>query len=348
MRISVIVPVYNVSAYLGRCMRSLLAQTFQDREILLVDDGSTDGSGPLCDMWAREPGVRAIHRANGGLGMARNSGLEAARGEYALFLDPDDYFGPRLLENLADAAERCGADLAVGAFTMVGPDGRERPRALPAERVFRTPAELEELLLGTVGALPEEPLDSRYGLSACARLYRMEVIRRGGVRFVSERELISEDLIFNMDFLAWAASAVVTADASYFYCANAGSLSKRHREDRFAQDCALCRAVEERLARRCPEAVFRPYLDRLLISRARYDILQEAAYRDREDRSYPLRQRTAAILDAPALREALERYPWRRLPRMQGIFAWLMRERRVGALLALARLKRRFLDKRRQ
>ena len=68
----------------------------------------------------------------------------------------------------------------------------------------------------------------------------------------------------------------------------------------------------------------------------------------REDRSYPLRQRTAAILDAPALREALERYPWRRLPRMQGIFAWLMRERRVGALLALARLKRRFLDKRRQ
>ena len=331
MRISVIVPVYNVSAYLGRCMRSLLAQTFQDREILLVDDGSTDGSGPLCDMWAREPGVRAVHRTNGGLGMARNSGLEAARGEYALFLDPDDYFGPRLLENLADAAERRGADLAVGAFTMVGPDGRERPRAFPAERVFRTPTELEELLLGTVGALPEEPLDSRYGLSACARLYRMEVIRRGGVRFVSERELISEDLIFNMDFLAWAASAVVTTDASYFYCANAGSLSKRHREDRFAQDCALCRAVEERL-----------------ISRARYDILQEAAYRDREDRSYPLRQRTAAILDAPALREALERYPWRRLPRMQGMFAWLMRERRVGALLALARLKRRFLDKRRQ
>ena len=327
MRISVIVPVYNVSAYLGRCMRSLLAQTFQDREILLVDDGSTDGSGPLCDMWAREPGVRAVHRANGGLGMARNSGLDAARGTYALFLDPDDYFGPRLLENLADAAERCGADLAAGAFTMVGPDGRERPRAFPAERVFRTPAELEELLLGTVGALPEEPLDSRYG-------------RRGGVRFVSERELISEDLIFNMDFLAWAASAVVTTDASYFYCANAGSLSKRHREDRFAQDCALCRAVEERLARRCPEAVFRPYLDRLLISRARYDILQEAAYRDREDRSYPLRQRTAAILE--------ERYPWRRLPRMQGIFAWLMRERRVGALLALARLKRRFLDGRRQ
>lgn len=344
MKISVILPVYNVAAYLERSMASLLAQTCSDREIILVDDGSTDGSGTLCDGYALRPDVRVIHRENGGLGMARNSGIEAARGEYLLFLDPDDYFGPELLGNLLDAAERCGADLAIGGFTIVGPDGRTHPRPLSPERVFRTPEEMSELVFHTVGAPPEEALDSQYGVSACGRLYRREVLQRGRLRFVSERQLISEDLIFNVDFMQWAGSAVVTADTSYFYCTNAESLSKRHREDRFAQDCALFLAVEERLARRYPEACYRLCLDRLLISRARYDMIQEAAYRDLVDGSYPARERILEILENRELRRALEHYPWRRLPRMQGIFAWFMKRRQAGVLLALIRLKRWFLS----
>lgn len=343
MKVSVIVPVYNVEQYLDRCMASLLVQTCSDREIILVDDGSTDSSGKMCDAYADRLGIRVVHQENGGLGSARNSGIYAAKGEYLLFLDPDDYFGPEFLQNLCEAAERTKADLVVGGFTIVGPDGQKEPRPLPHERVFRTPEERKELLFHIVGAPPEDPLDSRYGVTACGRLYRRSVVKAGELRFPSERQLISEDLIFNMDFLGQADSAAVITDASYFYCTNAGSLSKRHREDRFAQDCVLYRAVKERLPP-CAEEEYQLCLHRLLISRARYDIIQETDYRDLVDHAYPLREKIAEILRTPELRTALDHYPWRRLPRMQGIFAWYMKRQRVRSILALIRLKRWLLS----
>ena len=89
---SVIVPVYNVEPYLAQCVASLRGQTCPDLEILLVDDGSTDGSGLLCDGFAREdPRIRVIHKANGGLSSARNAGLDRARGTYIYFVDSDDW-----------------------------------------------------------------------------------------------------------------------------------------------------------------------------------------------------------------------------------------------------------------
>lgn len=342
MKVSVIVPVYNMERCLDRFMDSLLAQTCRDWEAVLVDDGSTDSSGTMCDAYAERPGVRVIHRENGGLGMARNSGIDAAEGDYLLFLDPDDYVGPKHLQTLCEAAERTGADLVIGGFTIVGPDGRREPRPLP-QRVFRTPEDLKELLFHTIGAPPEDPLDSRYGVTACGRLYRRSVVMEGRIRFESERRLISEDLIFNLDFLERAGSAAAIPEASYFYCTNAGSLSKRHREDRFAQDCVLYRAVTDRLPPDLEEE-YRLCLHRLLISRARYDMIQEADYRDLVDRSYPLREKMAEILRTPELCAALEGYPWRRLPKMQGIFTWCMKRRQIGAMLALIRLKRRFLS----
>ena len=344
MNVSAVIPIYNMEAYLDRCMSSLLAQTHSDWEAILVDDGSTDRCPELCDAWAaRDSRVRVFHKENGGLGLARNSGLEKVSGEYVLFLDPDDYFKPDLIKNLAEAAQRHGADLVIGGHTIVSPDGKEQPRAPVCERVFRSEDEMRQLLFHTVGAPPEDPLDSRYGVSVWGRLYRRTVLEQTGLRFVSERRLISEDLIFNMDFIRRSASAAVITDASYCYCVNAGSLSKRHREDRFEKDLVLYHAVRERLSG-YPEAESRLCLQRLLISRARYDIMQEADYRDLANRAYPLREKTAEILRTSELQEALRRYPWWKLPKMQGLFAWCMKRRLIWAMLALIRLKRRFLS----
>lgn len=345
MKISVVVPVYNVERCLDRCIDSLLAQDYSDWELILVDDGSTDGSRELCDRFAvQTPRIQVIHQENAGLGMARNSGMDRAVGEYVLFLDSDDYFGPELLKSLGEAAERSEADLIIGGYTVVGTDGSKRPCAFPEERIFRAPGEMKELLFHTVGTPPGEPTDSRYGVSACGRLYRRAVIQENRLQFVSERLLISEDLIFNMDFLQRAESAAVTTDASYFYCTNGGSLSKRHREDRFDRDCVLCRTVEERLARWYPgEAeAYRLSLARLLISRARYDIAQEVDYHDLEDRTYPLKEKVRKIVSNRELRRSLDGYPWWKLPWMQGVFACFMKLRQVWVLLALVRLRRRF------
>lgn len=110
---SIIIPVYNVEAYLSKCLDSILAQRCQDFEVLLIDDGSKDGSGAICDRYAQShPGqIRAIHQTNGGAGAARNQGIEQARGTYLLFVDGDDYLSDNLLSDLAKAIAREPADL---------------------------------------------------------------------------------------------------------------------------------------------------------------------------------------------------------------------------------------------
>ena len=111
-KISVVIPVYNVERYLAECVDSVLEQTMGDFEIILVDDGATDSSGAMCDDYAaRDPRVRVIHRPNGGLSAARNTGLDAAAGEYVYFLDSDDYIAPNTLQKLHALAEREGADV---------------------------------------------------------------------------------------------------------------------------------------------------------------------------------------------------------------------------------------------
>lgn len=97
--ISVIVPVYNVEAYLERCVDSILKQTYKELEIILVDDGATDSSGELCDQLAKKDDrIIVIHKKNGGLSDARNAGIDASRGEYLSFIDSDDFIHPMFME----------------------------------------------------------------------------------------------------------------------------------------------------------------------------------------------------------------------------------------------------------
>ncbi len=112
VKISVVIPVYNVEAYLRECVDSVLDQTFQDFEIILVDDGATDSSGAICDEYAqKDERIRVIHQPNGGLSAARNTGLDAATGKYVYFLDSDDYIRQDSLKLLFDLAEQEQADV---------------------------------------------------------------------------------------------------------------------------------------------------------------------------------------------------------------------------------------------
>ena len=130
--ISVIVPVYNVEKYLPKCLDSLLAQTWQELEIIVVDDGSPDNSWDIMQEYARRDSrVRPIRQKNGGLSAARNAGVEAARGEWIGFLDSDDYVAPEMYERLYRAAAEQGAQMAVCSFTYVTPDGKPIPRTSP-------------------------------------------------------------------------------------------------------------------------------------------------------------------------------------------------------------------------
>ena len=133
--ISVIVPVYQAEALLPQCVESVLAQTFSDWELLLIDDGSRDGSPALCDGYAaRDPRIRVFHKPNGGVSTARNLGLEQATGPYIAFLDADDAFEPAALETLWYLREKAGADSAGCAHYNVTPDGEQRTELLQIGR----------------------------------------------------------------------------------------------------------------------------------------------------------------------------------------------------------------------
>ena len=127
--LSIIVPVYDVERYLPKCMDSILAQTFTDFELILVEDGSPDNCPALCDAAAeKDARIRVIHQKNGGLSAARNAGLDAARGEWIGFVDSDDYIAPEMYEALYKAVQSTGADLALCDYAEVDETGAPCPK----------------------------------------------------------------------------------------------------------------------------------------------------------------------------------------------------------------------------
>ncbi|MCD8326685.1 MAG: glycosyltransferase [Lachnospiraceae bacterium] len=149
--ISVIVPVYNIIEYLPRCVHSIIAQTYENLEIILVDDGSTDGTGALCDELAAEDlRIRVFHKENGGSSSARNLGIEKARGEYLGFVDSDDYIAEDMYELLMAAEEEYGCEMAQVGRDEVAASGERLPDICePPEEIVFIPSEdfMRELLM---------------------------------------------------------------------------------------------------------------------------------------------------------------------------------------------------------
>lgn len=198
--ISVIVPVYNTEKYLTRCVHSLLAQTYANLEILLVDDGSTDGSSILCDRFAMEDKrVRALHKRNGGSSSARNLGIAEARGEYIGFVDSDDYVEADMYERLLDALRREKVKAAQIGRDEVAPDGSVLPDIC-------VPPETPELL--SPEKFMEELLMHRGDCSFCTKLLRAEALREFPVQQLANKPERASDETARPDRESAAAETV--------------------------------------------------------------------------------------------------------------------------------------------
>ena len=120
--VSIIVPIYKVEDYIRECIDSILAQTYPDFELILVDDGSPDDCGRICDDYAKgDNRIKVVHKVNGGISSARNAGLEVAKGEWIMHVDGDDWIEPDMIESLIEAAQITGADMVIGDFVKYGP-----------------------------------------------------------------------------------------------------------------------------------------------------------------------------------------------------------------------------------
>ena len=212
--ISVVIPVYRVEQYLRRCVDSVLAQTYTQIEVILVDDGSPDGCPAICDAYAREDGrVRVIHQKNAGLSGARNRGIEAAEGEWLAFVDSDDYLAPEFLERLYRACVDTDSEMSVCRWEYVK---GEQPIPECGSGAVRTYSGREML------ANLYRP-DGAYFVVAWNKLYRRELIELHGLR-MDPKVRWCEDFMFNLEYIRYAARFYALDEPVYYYVKNPQSL----------------------------------------------------------------------------------------------------------------------------
>ena len=212
-RISVIIPVYGVEKYLEKCVSSVLAQTWEDLEVILVDDGSPDNCPAICDaLAARDSRIRVLHQPNGGLSAARNAGLDIAGGAYIGFVDGDDYIAPDMYEKLYAALTDTGADMSVCGYRYVDEDGAPAMDLPPLPRQVMTPDEVFRQM--------ERPFSEWRYVTAVNRLYRRELFE--GLRFRVGK--VHEDEFLAHHVLARCGTVAVIPDEPYFYVQHTGSI----------------------------------------------------------------------------------------------------------------------------
>lgn len=331
-KVSVVVPVYNTEKYLKRCLDSLVKQSLQEIEIIIVDDGSKETCSALCDELSKtDARIKVAHKQNAGLGYARNTGIELCSGEYVGFVDSDDYVAPEMFERLYTAASKQGADLAVSGLSFVGGNTFSQadevlPKSYFTEETLFQNEKIKDLLLGVVGALPHEPDDSRYGVSVCKNIFKTEIIQEKNIRFLSEREILSEDTLFMVDFIKEITSAVGIPGAYYCYCRNGESLSKAYNAQRFEKSIIFLKELEKRIEDTLDREEYKIYLDRLTQAFGRILCSQEILHAKSENIKFSaLRKRLKEICTNDEISNALKTYPWQKLPIKQAVFAFAMK-----------------------
>ena len=218
-KLSFVIPVYNVEAYLPQCLDSILSQSGAECELVVVDDGSTDGSGRICDSYReRYPEIKVVHKPNGGLASARNAGMEVAEGKYLAFVDSDDYIEVGSVSQLLHWIDTEQADVCFLELTKVYPDGTSESMGEELTRSRIHGQKTSDVL----AFLAERP---KFPGSACGKLFRRVFLEENGFRFPDDRRL-SEDLIFCLNVYFGAASFDYLAFPYYCYRqARAGSIT---------------------------------------------------------------------------------------------------------------------------
>jgi len=346
-KVSIIVPVYNAENYLERCINSLKNQSLEDIEIILVDDASSDLSPKMCDKAAKEDlRIKVIHKENEGAGMARNAALRVATGKYIGFVDADDFVKPDMFKTLYEKAEKNNADLVMSGVLFV--DGNmfsEEGACIPKtyfdkDTHFETKEELKKLRMGIVGALPEDADDSKYGMSIWKNLFRHDIIKKNSIVFESEREMLSEDALFMIDYISCIEKATGINEAFYNYCRNGDSISKSYKKDRFEKSLVFIREVEKRFKKDIDPGEYQIYMDKFWQAMCRVLCAQEILHaKENHIRYTDLKQRLKAVCVHSQTVRTLQSYPIGKLPFGQRVFAYGVKYRLYFLLKVLVELR---------
>lgn len=336
--ISVIVPIYNVEKYLDQCIQSLFSQTLENIEIILVDDQSPDHCPELCDRYAEDhPNIKVIHKKNAGLGMACNSGLELASGKYVAFLDSDDWVDPEMYFTMFEAVEKNHCDMVFTGLKRVDNDGRllgyldHRDTFQLFER-----EEIQELAKDMIASSPEIAVERTIQMSAKVVLYRRDVLQKNNLRFVSEREVLSEDLHFNLSVLRHSSRVCILPQSFYNYRITPLSITANVKLTLFERYKNLYYYV----IRECDELLIKnaeQRVQRMFIGFCRTYIRQifQSSY-DSKSKKDTIR----AICKDPVWTSIFDNYPVSKMPLGHRLFFCAMRYNQFFILKALSAIKK--------
>lgn len=240
--VSIIVPVYNVSQYLEKCILSIINQSLKNIEIILIDDGSTDMSGAICDKFLEvDSRIKVIHKKNNGLVAARKSGLKIAEGKYIGFVDGDDYIAVNMYENLYKIIEKSNADFAYSGMTI----NKKKCYCLPN---------------GIIDIDDSEEIISKYfldidsdmsiGATLCTKLFRANIIKEA-YKVVPNGQSVGEDSIATLECLFKCKKIVLVDQAYYFYSIRENSITHAKNIDKIVQETSLFNCMKNILERYC-------------------------------------------------------------------------------------------------
>lgn len=263
-KVSIIVPVYNAEKSLARCVDSILNQEFRDFELILMDDGSKDRSGEICDGYARaDARVVVVHKENTGVSDTRNQAIARARGTFLQFVDSDDWLTADATKLMVRAAEETGCDMVIADFYRVVGEMVSQKGDIDADQVIGREA--------FVGFMMENPADYYYGV-LWNKLYRRSLVEAHGIRMDAKLSWC-EDFLFNLEYVRYATTFYALRTPVYYYVKTKGSLVN--------QKISFARTVEMKLAMfECYNDFFKHVLDEDAYERKRlqvYHFLVDAA-----------------------------------------------------------------------
>lgn len=336
--VSIIVPIYNVEPYLNRCVQSLLNQTLKEIEIILVDDESPDNCPQICDSYAsKDCRIKVIHKKNGGLGLARNSGLELATGEYIAFVDSDDYVDLNMYENLYNTAQQYKLDTVFSNFKIQDENKIHIIQQQKEFKIFKDSEIINDLLLNMIASDVSTKKERLIDMSVWRAIYSRDIISYYNIRFESERLFISEDIIFHIDYCSHAKAIGLVPQAYYYYTVNQNSLTKKIRTDRFKMSKILHEEIIRRsLSNGLSQSVIQR-ADRFFIGYARSNIRNLC----KSNLSYLKKRKIILDICRDKYWEIIyNRYPIQQMPFSHKLFLLCIRKHYFIILYLLSKLKK--------
>lgn len=337
MLVSIIIPVYNVEKYLKECLDSVLGQTYKNTEIIVVDDGSTDNSGLICDEYkVKYNNITVIHKKNEGLGLARNTGMQYMNGEFVFFIDSDDYIDKNLIEKLVIEVNNKKLDYIRSGYMRVNDNKKILLKRVYSDELFENNIRTS-LLPKMIGSLPNK--QDNIEMSVCFALYRTSIIKDYNLLFSSERNLISEDLIFNMEFMQKAKTGYISSICGYYYRYNQNSLTTKYNADRFEKVKILYLYVKNKLIEYKYDGDTFLRLSKNFFIYLRMCLRQEKMSISNKTRKEILTS-IKLICNDPIVEEVVNDYPIYKLGIKQKLFLYLIRKKKAKCIHVLIELNK--------